>query len=627
MNSYDVDALMAYYKKHQISRRTAVIGGAVVVVAGSSAAYLALSGGGGQPEQTIPSTPSTPSTPTAPSTPSTPSAPSTPSTPAPTPAPSPPTQETRRIIATMPEDMPNLFPLSYPPGGAGPHRTVSNFQEVLVYLNRDHKSYGGQVLPVNLLATSVEPAPGSASGDWTRIRVKIRENVRFHSGDKLDSRALAGPFGFQDVYADSNWRFYYPTRSLSVEVIDDHTVDMVYPRTNLSNLVGLTHTGRPFIWNPNWVEAKGLGGRGANFGGEDQDGTGPFKVKEWIPGIRLTMERNRDYWADNLPDAEKQEVWGASAGNVDEVIYVFIKEPAAQLTALKAGDIDVIINTELTQVAGLERDPNINTFDSGAYSVFVIYVNSLYPPLSDVRVRQAIMHSIDPRGLRALFDDRVPVAKSMYLPWALGYDENIKLWRPQDIGKAKQLLSESGYKDGFDLSFATDARGFNQLMAGGAVPMIQKVGINATIRSLDSPTWNTLTSDRTQTELHMWPFTIGQRKESFDFIDFFFRAGFRRLRSQMEIPFLYGTFDPTKPSAGRPDFGLIGKISREGRESERAKLYTEVAQYVSDEALLLEPLWFSAVASYSKKVTNWNDLKGPFWRGNGNWNAYRTKVV
>ena len=43
--------------------------------------------------------------------------------------------------------------------------------------------------------------------------------------------------------------------------------------------------------------------------------------------------------------------------------------------------------------------------------------------------------------------------------------------------------------------------------------------------------------------------------------------------------------------------------------------------------ILLEPLWFSAVASYSKKITNWNDLKGPFWRGNGTWNPYRTKVV
>ena len=159
--------------------------------------------------------------------------------------------------------------------------------------------------------------------------------------------------------------------------------------------------------------------------------------------------------------------------------------------------------------------------------------------------------------------------------------------------------------------------------------MIQKAGINATVRSLDSPTWNTLTSDRTQTELHLWPFTIGQRKESFDFIDFFFRAEYRRLRSSMDIPFLYGTFDPRpgRGPPGRPDFGLIGKISRTGSESERAKLYTQVAQYVSDEALLLEPLWFTATASYSKKVTNWNDLKGPFWRGNGTWNPYRTKVV
>ena len=526
--------------------------------------------------------------------------------------------------------MPTLFPLAYPPGGSGPHRTIANFQEMLVYENRDHLSWGDAV-DVHILAqppNGVGPAPGSAPGDLTRIRIKLRPNVRFHSGAKLTSESLSGPFDFQHVYDDSNWSFYYPTRrgGMTTEIVDDITADMVFPRTNLSNLTGFTHSGRPFLWNPAWVEEKGIGGRGGNFGGEDQDGTGPFKMKEWVPGTRIVMERNRDYWADNLPEAEKQDLWGGASGNLDEVVFVFIKEPAAQITALEAGDIDVIVETDMNSVARLQRNPNLNVFESGPSNVHLVYFNTLYKPLQDLRVRQAIYNVIDARGLRALFDDRNPVARGLFLPWMLGFTDGIRGWKPVDVGKAKELLSESGYKDGFDLEISPDNRPENTLVGTALGPMIEKTGINAKVKVYQSTEWSALTSDNEQTTLQIYPFTIGFRRESIDLFDFFFRAKFRRIRSAMEIPFLHGTWFPGKP--GRPDFGLLGQIAREPSEAKRANLYQQAASYVVDNALLSIPLYVARTASYNKKVLNWNDVKfGPFWRGNGNYNPYRTKVA
>ena len=93
----------------------------------------------------------------------------------------------------------------------------------------------------------------------------------------------------------------------------------------------------------------------------------------------------------------------------------------------------------------------------------------------------------------------------------------------------------------------------------------------------------------------------------------------------MEIPFLHGTFDPTKPQRGRPDFGLLGDISREPDEVKRTKLYHQAADYVIEEALAIIPTYFTRTASMSSKVVNWET--GPFWRGNGNYNAYRTKLA
>ncbi|MCZ6725561.1 MAG: hypothetical protein O6846_04980, partial [Thaumarchaeota archaeon] len=171
-----------------------------------------------------------------------------------------------------------------------------------------------------------------------------------------------------------------------------------------------------------------------------------------------------------------------------------------------------------------------------------------------------------------------------------------------------------------------DNRPENTLVGTALGPMIEKTGINAKVKVYQSTEWSALTSDNEQTTLQIYPFTIGFRRESIDLFDFFFRAKFRRIRSAMEIPFLHGTWFPGKP--GRPDFGLLGQIAREPSEAKRANLYQQAASYVVDNALLSIPLYTARTASYNKKVLNWNDVKfGPFWRGNGNYNPYRTKVA
>ncbi|MFQ6011417.1 MAG: ABC transporter substrate-binding protein, partial [Nitrososphaerales archaeon] len=267
----------------------------------------------------------------------------------------------------------------------------------------------------------------------------------------------------------------------------------------------------------------------------------------------------------------------------------------------------------------------VNTFNSGPANILHIYLNTLYEPLQDVRVRQAIQHSIDPRGLRALFDDWNPIAQSIFLPWMLGFDTNLKGWKPQDYAKAKNFLAESGYKDGFDLNVAPDSRDENALVGAALGPMIAKTGIDARVSITQVTEWSTVTSDREQTSLHVYPLTLGYRAESIDFFDFWFRAKFRRLRSSMEIPFLHGTFDPRVRQRGPPDFGFLGKISREPDETERAKLYKEAATYVIDEALMVLPTYFTRTAAMRSRVANWD--KGPVWPGNGNYNAYRTTVA
>ena len=529
--------------------------------------------------------------------------------------------------------MNTLFPLAYPPGGSGPHRTIANFQEMLLNENRTPWAIGKPIEKTGILVASddsIGPVPGADPGDFQKVRIQLRPNVRFHSGAKLTSESLSGPFDFQHVYDNSNWPFYYPTRrgGMTTEIVDELSADMIFARSSFNNIQGFRHPGRPFLWNPAWVEEHGIEGRGANLGGEDQDGTGPFKVKEWIPGTRIIMERNRDYWADNLPDSEKQEQWGKASGNVDEIIFVFISEPAAQVTALQAGDIDVILEAPLAALSQIERRENLGTHIPEIDVAFPIYLNTLYKPLQDLRVRQAIQKVIDPIALRALYDDRMPVARGFYLPWSLGHDPNVKAWKTKDEGGAKQLMAESGYKDGFDLKIGPDTRENPRLMGTALAPMISKTGINATVNVYQPTEWNTITSDREQTQIHMYSFTIGMRKEPFDFLDFIFRARFRRLRSSMDVPFLHGTFDPTRSDnpPGRPDTGLLGRIGGTKSEEERVPMYKDAAQFIVDEALLFMPLWLRNVGAYNKKITNIPDRFGPFRDHMGIFFPYAAKM-
>ncbi|MEK0326679.1 MAG: ABC transporter substrate-binding protein, partial [Nitrosopumilus sp.] len=336
---------------------------------------------------------------------------------------------------------------------------------------------------------------------------------------------------------------------------------------------------------------------------------------------------------------EKHELWGKAGakGNVDEITFVQIREESAAVVAIQSGDVDVLVEAPLQQLTQLERSPSVNTFDSLEGQIFAVYINTAggkegdpnanpVKALQNVNVRRAMILAMDVRGLRAVFDDRHPIARGLFLPWMLGFNDNIKAWKPQDIGKAKILMAEAGYKDGFDMVLGPDARPDNALLGTVMGPMLQKIGINAEVKIVPTSEWSAITRDPSQTQLHMYPFSIGFRGESLDLFDFFFRPEYRRNRSSMDLPQLYGDWFPGKP--GRPDFGPLGVVAREADPVKRAAIYQDIPSIVVDEALLYVPLYVARTAAYSPKILNWNDSRqGPYWRGNGNFNPYRTIVA
>lgn len=203
-------------------------------------------------------------------------------------------------------------------------------------------------------------------------------------------------------------------------------------------------------------------------------GSGPFVLQEYTPGSRAILVRNPDYFEEGLP-------------YLDEVHQVYIKEYAAQMSALKTGEVHVMYLAPVEIMPQLADDPNIQVMEASAPSFQPLVMNIEKEPFKDVRVRQALRYALDREammeaatgGFGSLGNDH-PVP-----PGSPFYDQD-QPQRMQDTAKAKALLAEAGYPDGIDITFYTStARPGLEEAAVVAQQTVAEAGIRITIESVE----------------------------------------------------------------------------------------------------------------------------------------------
>ncbi len=213
-----------------------------------------------------------------------------------------------------------------------------------------------------------------------------------------------------------------------VVVVDDHTVRIITKEPFAPILHGLTFGLG--IHAPESVEEFG----DLRFFGS---GTGPFRLVEYIPDSIVILERFDDYFGP--------------APLLDRVEYHIIPDAPARTTALRAGDIDVARYDDAKAVAPLRRDANLTVDYVGAPRILHYHLNHRRAPFDDARVRLAMSCAIDREAIAQLvfLGDALPsgpIPPSM-TDWALPTDEMPCYTR--DLDRARELLAEAGYPDGF----------------------------------------------------------------------------------------------------------------------------------------------------------------------------------
>lgn len=219
--------------------------------------------------------------------------------------------------------------------------------------------------------------------------------------------------------------------------------------------------------------------------GDGLVGTGPYKFASWKRGAEIVFERNEHYWGE--PPA-----W-------DRIIYRPITNPAARVAALLAGDVDLIEDPPTDDLPKLKQDKNLYVQETP--SVRVIYIALVQgdevPPgmsgtngknaLQDRRVREALSLAIDRQSIvdRVMGGSAMAAANLLAYP-AFGTSEKYAKAAAADVERAKQLLAEAGYPDGFALSLGSPAGRYtnDQRIAQVVAAMWARIGVKAEVDTM-----------------------------------------------------------------------------------------------------------------------------------------------
>ncbi|NLA58296.1 MAG: ABC transporter substrate-binding protein [Firmicutes bacterium] len=341
-----------------------------------------------------------------------------------------------------------------------PHKAVAAATEEIefnIYQGLVSFDQEGRIIPC--LAESWE-----VSEDGTIYTFHIRDGVRFHNGRKLTTADVV--FSLERVKDDATgFPLSWPKRMVEIAAVDENTVR-----------IKLDEPYAPFL--SELVDAAIVPPEAAASLATQPVGTGPFRMVEWVNGQHVELERFEDYWEEGVP-------------YLDRVTFRIIPDPATAILNLKAGTVHVIPRLSADVALDVEATSGLKLLESPMNVVQLMALNLDRKPLADKKVRQAINHAVDKDLLiegaawgygTKLGSNMSPVMESFYLDLTDFYQYDPK--------RAKELLEQAGYPNGFDITLSLPSSYDLHVKTGEMVAaMLAEVGIRAKIELVEWGTW------------------------------------------------------------------------------------------------------------------------------------------
>ena len=351
-----------------------------------------------------------------------------------------------------------------------------NVFETLTKINSD-----GSVSP--LLAESWE-----VSSDLKTYTFRLRKDVKFQNGEPFNAAAVK--FSFDRAAADKSTNKDKRTfANLSTKVADEHTVVLSNQEID-PDFLFMMGQATSIIVEP----------KSATTNASKPVGTGPYKLAAWARGASVTLTAWPYYRS-------------AQSIRIKRAVFRFIPDPAAQVAALLAGDVDAFPRVSPRSVPQFKANARFQVVVSNSRAKTILAINNARKPLNDIRVRRAIAAAIDRKAVIAGAADGygVPIG-SYYVPTAFGYVDTTGV-NPFDLEKAKALMAETGIKTPLTLTMtlppAPYARQGGELIAA----QLAKIGIQLKLQNVEWAQWLSGTYTNKNYDLtiisHVEPFDLG----------------------------------------------------------------------------------------------------------------------
>lgn len=315
----------------------------------------------------------------------------------------------------------------------------------------------GEVLPA--LAES-----WSVSDDGKTYTFKLHTGVKFHDGSDFNADDVKFSLDRARAENSTNAQKGLFAQIDTVEVVDPATV-----KVTLKNPQGA------FLYNLGWGDAVIVAPETAETNKDKPVGTGPFKFGNWAKGSSITIVKNPDYWGEKVA--------------LDKAEFRIVPDAAAAVPALLAGDVQAFPFFPPEAVAQIKDDPRFKVVVGSTEGETILSTNNKRKPFDNLKVRQAIAHALDREAIidAASSGYGTPIG-SHFAPHNPAYVDLTGTY-PHDIAKAKELLKEAGYPDGFKATLKLPPTPYARLGGEVVASQLREIGIDLEIIPVEWADW------------------------------------------------------------------------------------------------------------------------------------------
>ena len=330
---------------------------------------------------------------------------------------------------------------------------------------------------IPMLATDYE-----ANDDATEFTIHLREGIQFSDGTPWNAEAAKANF---DRWGDKNLGLKRTTLLCNVlketEIVDDYTVKVTLESPFGAFIPTLAHPAC-VVMSPAVIA------KGNEECAKNPVGTGQYTFVEWVAGEHATIALNKDWWGYDADICGGTALVDPDAG-FKTITFKPVSENATRVAMLQSGDAQFIWPVPTESIEALRGDSNVSVGQEEGIVVRYLMMNNQKAPFNDVRVRQAINYAINKDAYCAVVKNGIATPATSIIGPAVQYYKGNDVYA-YDIEKAKSLLAEAGYPDGFKTTLMCASTTTNLKQCEFIQQQLAQVGIDVEINALESAVVN-----------------------------------------------------------------------------------------------------------------------------------------